>query len=349
MDSSSRRADESNYDHLLTYSDRRTGYGLSQHGYVGDEIYNLMINGDKSQLQLMNDHKDDHGYETISLMYESDNESLGDILEIPIKENVKTSINYDDPFNGSMNYKDDIPDSKGENQNENFEKEEWFKPIYEVIGSLRYLADRSRPDLLYPVNYLSRFMVKPNQYVLTELNRLLMYIQGTKDMGLIVGGNIIDLQAMVDSSFVYSGQSKSQMGYGIYLCKGSGCISSFSKRATTVALSTTQAETDSLTECIKEIFWFRGFLRSIGIPNNEEPTITKVDCKPAITLTKDGNPLKRSKYYLLKLNWIIEQQNNDKIKIQYVPTEDNHSDIFTKGLSGNLLMKHTVGILGIQD
>jgi hypothetical protein len=134
MDSSSRRADESNYDHLLTYSDRRTGYGLSQHGYVGDEIYNLMINGDKSQLQLMNDHKDDHGYETISLMYESDNESLGDILEIPIKENVKTSINYDDPFNGSMNYKDDIPDSKGENQNENFEKEGWFKPIYEVIG-----------------------------------------------------------------------------------------------------------------------------------------------------------------------------------------------------------------------
>jgi hypothetical protein len=43
------------------------------------------------------------------------------------------------------------------------------------------------------------------------------------------------------------------MGYGIYLCKGSGCISSFSKRATTVALSTTQAETDSLTKCIKEI------------------------------------------------------------------------------------------------
>jgi hypothetical protein len=188
-------------------------------------------------------------------------------------------------------------------------------------------------------------MLTPTDAVFTEVYRLLRYLNHTKELGLVVGGNEIDLFGMVDSSFVYSGDSKSQMGFAIYLGRNSGCVSSYSKRATTVALSTTHAETDSLTECVKEIKWFQGFIQSIR--QKVEDTIRiYVDNFPVVILTKDGDQLKRSKYNILKLNWIKEQQENGLIKIEYIKTIDNHSDIFTKALKGESLRYHTMGILG---
>jgi hypothetical protein len=220
-----------------------------------------------------------------------------------------------------------------------------YPPIYDVIGSLRFIADRSRPDLLYPINYLSRFMLNPNEYVYIEIKRLLTYIKGTINHELVVGGNDMELYAMVDSSFVHTGDSKSQIGYGIFLDQNAGCITSYSKRSDSVALSTTQAETDSLTECIKEIIWFRGFLESIHF-KIIKPTDIHVDNKPVVILSKDGNHLKRSKHFVVKLNWIKEMKMKDIIQIIHISTEDNHSDIFTKALSGSLLRFHTVGVLG---
>jgi hypothetical protein len=47
-----------------------------------------------------------------------------------------------------------------------------------LIGSLRYLCN-SRPDLAYPVGYLSRFMEAPRQEHLAAVKRVLRYVAGT--------------------------------------------------------------------------------------------------------------------------------------------------------------------------
>jgi hypothetical protein len=221
-----------------------------------------------------------------------------------------------------------------------------YLPIYEQIGSLRYLADRSRPDILYAVNYLSRFMLNPNEHVLVELHRLLKYINKTKHYELIVGGYDIELFAMADSSFVSTGDCRSQMGFAIFLGSGSGSVCSFSKRATTVALSTTHAETDSLTECVKEVLWFQGFLRSINIICNE-PTMIWIDNDQLkMNATTTSSKQNKSKYYLIKISWLQESVLEQLIDLRYIPTQFNFSDIFTKGLNGKLLLRHSRGVLG---
>ena len=53
-----------------------------------------------------------------------------------------------------------------------------------IIGSLRYLCN-SRPDLDYSVGLVSRFMSNPKKLHMLATKRLLRYIQGTTDYGIL--------------------------------------------------------------------------------------------------------------------------------------------------------------------
>ena len=52
-----------------------------------------------------------------------------------------------------------------------------------IIGYLRYLT-LTRPDLVYSVSYLSRFMSKPYSNHMTAAKRILRYVKGTINFGL---------------------------------------------------------------------------------------------------------------------------------------------------------------------
>ena len=53
-----------------------------------------------------------------------------------------------------------------------------------LIGSLRYLT-HTRPDLLYSVGILSRYMEKPSQEHLNAVKRVIRYVKGTADYRLL--------------------------------------------------------------------------------------------------------------------------------------------------------------------
>jgi hypothetical protein len=84
-----------------------------------------------------------------------------------------------------------------------------------LICSLRYLL-HTMPDLTFSVNYLSRFMEEPKQEHYVAVKRLLCYVAGTVDYGLmyprgnggeisIVGYNDSDMGGDVDDSKSTSG------------------------------------------------------------------------------------------------------------------------------------------------
>ena len=54
----------------------------------------------------------------------------------------------------------------------------------QLIGSLIYLIT-TRPDLSYVVSVLSRFMQEPLDNHWNAAKRVVRYIQGTKDFGLL--------------------------------------------------------------------------------------------------------------------------------------------------------------------
>jgi hypothetical protein len=53
-----------------------------------------------------------------------------------------------------------------------------------IVGSLIYLTI-TRPDLRYPVGVISQYMARPTEEHLQSALRILRYVSGTKDRGLI--------------------------------------------------------------------------------------------------------------------------------------------------------------------
>ena len=87
-----------------------------------------------------------------------------------------------------------------------------------LIGSLRYLT-HTRPDLLYSIGILSRYMEKPSKEHLNAVKHVIRYVKGTADYGLLYkkGESNSQLIGYSDSDFARDvGDRKSTSGY-IYI------------------------------------------------------------------------------------------------------------------------------------
>ncbi|XP_059669236.1 uncharacterized mitochondrial protein AtMg00810-like [Cornus florida] len=110
-----------------------------------------------------------------------------------------------------------------------------------LVGSLLYLTS-SRPDIMYATSLLSRFMHNPSQIHVGAAKRVLRYIQGTLDFGILYEKNVdAKLFGFCDSDWAECiDDMRSTSGYAFSL--GSGIFSWASKKQETVAQSSAKAE-----------------------------------------------------------------------------------------------------------
>ena len=57
-----------------------------------------------------------------------------------------------------------------------------------LMGSLRYLT-HTRPDLMFSVGYLSRYIENPTTEHMSAIKRILRYVKGTLELGLVYEKN----------------------------------------------------------------------------------------------------------------------------------------------------------------
>ena len=57
------------------------------------------------------------------------------------------------------------------------------KTYKSLVGSLLYLT-ATRPDIVFVVNYISRFLQSPNQIYFVAAKRVLRYVKGTLEFGM---------------------------------------------------------------------------------------------------------------------------------------------------------------------
>ncbi|XP_066373150.1 secreted RxLR effector protein 161-like [Miscanthus floridulus] len=70
-----------------------------------------------------------------------------------------------------------------------------------IVGGLRYLV-HTRPNIAFAVGYVSRFMVDPREDHWAMVKRLLRYVKGTVDQGIIFpknGGSRLQLTMFNDA------------------------------------------------------------------------------------------------------------------------------------------------------
>ena len=139
------------------------------------------------------------------------------------------------------------------------EKENSF-PYREVIGALMYVSTGTRPDIAHAVNFLSQFNNCPDGRHRRAAKRILRYLKGSMDKGLVYRKDNKGLVGIADADWGNSIMDRrSYNGYSFIL--SGGAVSLCSRKQKTVATSSTEAEYMYLSEADKEAIFCIGFLR----------------------------------------------------------------------------------------
>lgn len=131
----------------------------------------------------------------------------------------------------------------------------------QAIGSLMFLANVTRPDISFIVNYLSRFISNYDEQHWRAINNVFRYLKGTIDMGILYDGSIEDTYIKGYSDADYAGDldtRRSTSGYLIML--GNAAVTWGSIRQRTVSLSTKETEYIAACESVKEALWLKQLL-----------------------------------------------------------------------------------------
>lgn len=200
-----------------------------------------------------------------------------------------------------------------------------------IVGSLRYLVN-SRPDLAFSVGYVSRFMEKPTTEHLAAVKRVLRYVAGTINRGCsyrrkkgavhLVGFSDSDLAGDVDTR-------KSTTGVFFFL--GDNLITWQSQKQKVVALSSCEAEYIAATTAACQGVWLARLLAELKGEEADAVTLN-VDNQSAIQLSKNPVFHDRSKHIETRYHYIRECIEEDRVKIEFVSTNDQLADILTKSL-----------------
>jgi hypothetical protein len=110
--------------------------------------------------------------------------------------------------------------------------------------------------------------------------------------------------------------------------------------------SSTEGEIVGTSDFLPNMIWCRMFLEAQGIKLKEN--ILYQDNKSAMLIERNGKRSsgKNTKHMDNCYFWIKDRLNNERIQVEYCPTEIMLADFFTKPLQGSLFRKFRDVVLG---
>jgi hypothetical protein len=216
----------------------------------------------------------------------------------------------------------------------------------QIVGSLMYLT-ATRPDLMFSVSLISRYMERPTDSHFQAAKRILRYIKGTIVFGIFYKkGGKAELVGYSDSD--YAGDQndrKSTSGYAFLMT--SGAVSWSSKKQPVVTLSTTEAEFVAAASSACQVVWLR---RILTILNQEQsnPTVVFCDNISAIKLSKNPVMHGRSKHIDVRFHFLRDLVKDGILELIHCSTQQQVADILTKPLKLDTFLKMR-NLLGVHE
>ncbi len=219
----------------------------------------------------------------------------------------------------------------------------------QIIGSLLYLSNNTRIDIAYITNALARFMHKSFNYHTLAAYRVMAYLGGTINFGLIFKPS--DNPLSIEKPFVeyycdsdHAGESMDRISVTGFTNKINNCIIDWSShKQKTIAASSTEAELYSVYSAVQDAIYLREwhlFYRKLNIN-----VLIHCDNQSAIEIANHSTNFHRTKHIEVKYLIIRKHLEDGKFKLIYVRTADNLADILTKPLPGVAFKRFTNELL----
>ncbi len=222
----------------------------------------------------------------------------------------------------------------------------------------------TRPDIAFATSLVSRFAKNPSHQHTEAVKTICKCLKGSKHRGITYWGDEeLKIEGYSDSDWEGNKESRKSTSGFIFMLNG-GPISWCSKKQSTVALSSTEAEYITLTLAAKEATWLRLPLTELGVletdqqhagikvssknlcvqtingdlnspkVSDRDPTIfLKGDNQGSFALAHNQVFHARTKHINIQHHYIPDEVEAKRIELTYVPTGEMIADGLTKALT----------------
>ena len=136
---------------------------------------------------------------------------------------------------------------------------------------------------------------------------------------------------------------RSTSGGAFYL--GKSLVSWHSKKQESVALSTAEAEFIAATATCTQVLWMKRQIEDLKV-QCQSPIIIKCDNQSAINISKNPVQHSRTKHIDIKYHFLKDQVAQNVVKLEFISTNEQVADIFTKPLPKDVFERLRV-LLGV--
>lgn len=211
------------------------------------------------------------------------------------------------------------------------EEKRTAQPYRELVGCLMYACLTTRPDLAAAVNFFSQYQSCPTDEHWAYLKRILRYLRGSLDVGLVYRrGEGKALEVYSDSDWANDPNDRRSVSGSVFKSFGS-TVAWITRKQHTVALSSTEAELAALCVAVCHGLWMLRLLQDLGCEVNGPVTYFE-DNQSTIRITEDSKGFGRLKHVDVKLFFLKDLVKQKQIVLEYVPTTDQQADVMTKAL-----------------
>ena len=185
----------------------------------------------------------------------------------------------------------------------------------------------TRLDIFFVVSTLSQYMCEPRQTHWVAAKHVLRYLRGTVGYGLrYTADSDMQLVGYTDSDWAGSVEDRKSTS-GCCFSLGSVVISWFSRKQTSVALSSAEAEYIVALEAV----WLRKLL--VGLFGHMlEPTIIRCDNQSCVQMSMNPVHHDTTKHVEMRYHYVRDMVQRRAVELQFVPTDEQVADVLTKPL-----------------
>ena len=171
------------------------------------------------------------------------------------------------------------------------------------------------------VGILSKYLSRPSNEHWKGTKRVLRYIKGTINYGLVFDGRSTRFSLLGYSEADWANDVDTKISTSGYVFQINGSTVSWSsKRQSCVTRSSTEAEYVALSHATQEVVWPRRLFKDIG-EKQDQPSVMNEDNQGAIDLSKNPRFHNRTKHIDVAYQSIREKVNDKSINVKYVRSD----------------------------
>jgi hypothetical protein len=238
-----------------------------------------------------------------------------------------------------------------------------------LIGKLNFLALNTRPDIAMATHQCARFLNNPTKTHQNAVKQICRYLLATRDKGITLRPNDkFELDSFVDSDFCgawsidTSHRRESALSCTGYIVTFAGCpVHWISKLQTEICLSTTEAELQALSMCMRDLIPMRAILEEVctalkvnevfdmsvpGKPKLKPSTVHEDNSACLEIASTEPKYRPRTKHLCIKWHRFRDEIQNGNIIVKAISTHDQLADALTKPLQGDKFYSIVDRIMG---